>query len=313
MNSKRDLLLSIVVCTYNREQYIIKCLEHCFNQTLNKDLYEVILVNNNSPDQTEKLCIEFKKNHPKLSLNYVNEFNQGHTWARNRGIIESRGEIISFLDDDAFVYDDYAQNLVDYMKENPQVRGIGGRIFPKYEGFEEPKWMSKYLLTMVAALDKGDFPVPFKGQKFPIGANMAFRWDTFIKYGLFNVELGRRGAGLEGGDEKELAIRLKRDNQILMYLPNVKADHIIPKKRVKMNYIKGLAIGIGHSEQRRLKLEPAKIKIKKVLDELVKLGGTIVLFFIYLIKNQIPKAIMIIKFRFWIISGFFTKPKKIER
>src|SRR5690606_35023009 len=107
-----------------REQYIIKCLEHCFNQTLNKDLYEVILVNNNSPDQTEKLCIEFKKNHPKLSLNYVNEFNQGHTWARNRGIIESRGEIISFLDDDAFVYDDYAQNLVDYMKENPQVRGI---------------------------------------------------------------------------------------------------------------------------------------------------------------------------------------------
>src|SRR5690606_11025315 len=83
--------------------------------------------------------------------------------------------------------------------------------------------------------------------------------------------------------------------------------------RVEMKYIKGLAIGVGHSEQRRLKSETINTKIKKVFDEMIKVGGTIVLFFIYLFKGQIPKAVMIIKFRFWIISGFFTKPKKIEK
>lgn len=312
MNQERTIDLSIVVCTYNREKYIEKCMQHCYNQTLNKSDYELILVNNNSPDNTEELCLKFKESHPDLNMVYVNEKNQGHTWARNRGITESSGKIISFLDDDAFVYPDYAENLVSYMNENPEVRGIGGRIYPVYEDFEEPVWMNKYLLTMVAALNKGENVVPFKGNKFPIGANMAFKWDTFVKYGLFNVELGRRGSGLEGGDEKELAIRLKRDNQKLMYLPNVKADHIIPYKRVEMWYIKGLAVGIGHSEQRRLKNEPFSETFKKIISELIKIGGTLILAFVYLLKNQWPKGWMLIKFRYWITTGFLTTPPKIN-
>ena len=312
MKKDNTLPLSIIVCTYNREKYILKNLQHCYNQTLPKNQYEVILVNNNSPDNTEEICLKFKEEHPDLKMSYANEKNQGHTWARNRGIKESSGAIISFLDDDAFVYPDYAENLVKYFQKDPEVRGIGGRLYPVYEGFEEPNWMSKYLLTMVAALDKGEEVVPFKGNKFPIGANMAFRADTFEKYGLFDVELGRRGSGLEGGDEKELAIRLNRDNQKLMYLPNVKADHIIPHKRVEMWYIKGLAVGIGHSEQRRLKKEPTSVTVKKVISELIKIGGTVILFFIYALKGQFSKGWMLVKFRYWITSGFLTKPPAIK-
>tara|TARA_B110000046_G_scaffold114224_1_gene121487 strand:+ start:52 stop:975 length:924 start_codon:yes stop_codon:yes gene_type:complete len=304
------VILSIVVCTYNREKYILKNLEHCYNQSLDKSSYEVILVNNNSPDNTEQICLKFQKEHPDLQMVYSNERNQGHTWARNRGIKESKGSYISFLDDDAFVYFEYAENLIKTLDETPEAIGLGGRIYPVYEGFDEPKWMSPYLLTMVAALDKGDKRVFFKRNKFPIGANMAFRAGTFDQYGLFDVNLGRRGNGLEGGDEKELAIRLKRGNERLVYAPDVKANHIIPRKRIEMWYIKGLAIGIGHSEQRRLKKEPFSETLKKSFSEMIKIGGTFVIAFIYGVEGHFEKAWMLIKFRFWITTGFVTRPPK---
>lgn len=304
------VILSIVVCTYNREKYILKNLEHCYSQSLDKSNYEVILVNNNSPDNTEQICLKFKKEHPDLQMVYANEKNKGHTWARNRGIKESKGSYISFLDDDAFVYSEYADNLIKTLDETPEAIGLGGRIYPVYEGFDEPEWMSPYLLTMVAALDKGDNRVFFMGNKFPIGANMAFRAETFDQYGLFDVNLGRRGDGLEGGDEKEFAIRLKRGNERLVYAPDVKADHIIPHKRIEMWYIKGLAIGIGHSEQRRLKKEPFFEILKKSFSEIIKIGGTFVIAFIYSLKGHFAKAWMLIKFRYWITTGFLTRPPK---
>lgn len=306
MERQRNPVLSIVVCTYNRDVYIENTLEHLIQQDIDKDLIEILIINNNSTDKTEHICLDFIEQHLQEPIYYFLETQQGHSYSRNRGIMESRGELVAFIDDDAFVEKSFSQHIIYFFKENPQVKVIGGKIIPVYET-KEPSWMSPFLLPLVSALDMGDEVKPFTGRKFPIGANVTFRKNVFDRYGFFNVALGRKGIGLAGGDEKELVLRLKADTAPIYYVPSVVVRHIIPDKRLSKAYIKGLAIGVGHSEKERLKNKPFFQKILRAMEEGFKIGATIILFVFYVLKFQIPKATMLIKFRIWVIREFFNK------
>lgn len=297
-------MTSIIVCTYNREKYLPNTLKCLKNQSAPSDTYEIVIINNNSTDSTDKICQNFVQENSQLQISYHIEYNQGHTYARNRGIKEAKEDLLAFIDDDAFVNHDYVKN-VDYFFNNfPHVSAIGGKITPIYES-GEPKWMSKHLLPLVAALDMGNNIIEFKKRKFPIGANMAYRATVFKKYGLFDVTLGRRGDGLEGGDEKDLIFRIKA-NEKVYYVPNVSVDHIIPDKRLSMEYIKGMAIGVATSEIKRLKKEGAKGVIGKFLEEFVKLGGTLILALKHIFQFDFQKAFMLIKFRYWVFKGYLS-------
>lgn len=296
--------LSVVVCTYNREKYIGRCLQHLAKQESEVSTYEVIIVDNNSTDNTNQICTSFVSQHAHFK--YFLETNQGHSFSRNRGIQESSGDIIAFLDDDAFVTSDYVSNLINFFSENHQAQAIGGKIDPIYEG-GEPNWMTPFLLPLVAAQDMGENIKPFKGRAFPIGANMAFRKEVFKNYGLFNIELGRKGSGLEGGDEKEVFLRLKSDNLPIFYVPSVKVEHIIPEKRVTREYIKGLALGVGTSERKRIRNGGIPLLLQKILEETIKIGGTIILFIYYMVVGKFSSGLMLIKFRYWVLKGLLLK------
>lgn len=300
-----NIQLSIIVCTYNREQYLPLTLDHLTKQTGNSSLWEVIIINNNSTDGTATIIGEFIPKFPNLNFKAFLETKQGHTHARNKGIMESKGRIISFLDDDAFVTPEYSKNIIEFFTKNLEAIALGGKIIPVYEG-NSPKWMSKYLLPLVAALDMGDEVKKFKGDKFPIGANMAFRAEVFKKYGLFDPELGRRGSGLEGGDEKDVFARLKKNNEAIYYNPAVVVNHIIPDKRLTDKYIKGLAIGVGTSEKKRFSGKSFSDKSKRFIDEFIKIAATGVLSIYFLILIQPKKSLMLIKFRIWVIKGFMS-------
>lgn len=306
MENNNAPVLSIIVCTYNREQYIETTLQHLVKQNIDKALIEILIVNNNSTDNTEDICLNFIKKNPQEPILYFLETQQGHSYSRNRGIHESKGELIAFIDDDAFVEKDFSQNIIQFFKNYPDAQVMGGKIIPVYES-KEPAWMSRFLLPLVSALDMGDKVNPFQGRKFPIGANVTFRRCVFDQYGLFNVALGRKGSGLAGGDEKELVLRLKEDHAPIYYAPNVVVQHIIPDKRLSQAYIKGLAIGVGQSEKERLKNKPLTQKISRIIEETLKIGATGILFFLYTLKLQSPKAIMLVKFRIWVLQGFLIK------
>jgi glycosyltransferase involved in cell wall biosynthesis len=298
------MLLSVVICSYNREQYLLTCLEHLADQAADPELFELVIVNNNSPDNTHILCENFITNHPHLSVNYCIEKQQGHTYARNRGIEESQSDLIAFLDDDAFVDRGYVMAVIKAF-EKQSTMAIGGKIDPIYEDGEAPKWMSRYLLPLVSALDLGDKQSVFKGTKHPIGANMAFRSSVFETLGQFDVLLGRRGSdGLEGGDEKELFSRMKMNKLEIIYEPTVYAKHIIGSHRTTEQYVKGLAIGVGSSEKKRLSGLPFLVKW---IAELLKSAGSLLLFVIYSCQGQFSAAWMLLKFRYWVFQGLLKK------
>jgi glucosyl-dolichyl phosphate glucuronosyltransferase len=291
--------VSVIICSYNRARFILPALQSFIHQS-SKD-FELVFIDNNSPDNTHEICANFKKEYPEISLNLVKEFNQGHSFARNRGIREAKGELIAFVDDDVILDKDYVINLIQFFKNHPQAIAAGGKIVPHFEA-GRPKWLSSYLEPLFACVDKGSKIGFFKGRKYPFGANMAFRASIFEEIGVFDTDLGRKGNSLAGADEKDLFQRIKRKGYPIYYIPDVWLLHIMPKERGELSYIRRQAIAVGLSERIRV-LKGELSVLRKLASEIFKWGATIFLFFWFLFTIRPSKGLMLVRFRYWVLLG----------
>lgn len=295
--------LSIVVCTYNREKYLEQSLNSLVNQSLDKKLYEIILVNNNSTDSTESICNRFKNQNPDINFTYFLELNQGLSFARNKGIELSNGKIIVFLDDDAFASEKYLEEILIFFNENKNAAAFGGRIYPKFES-KKPRWMSSFLMSLASVIDLGEEVKTFKFSQYPIGANMGIRKDIFMKYGVFDTKLGRKGKGLQGGEEKDIFYRIRSGNEQIYYLPKAWVYHIVPDARMQVSFVKKQAYGVGYSEKMRSKNFGFFEVFKSGTKEFLKWIASFFLFLYFTFSFQIPKGTMIMRFRYWVTMGF---------
>ncbi|MCL2328958.1 MAG: glycosyltransferase [Bacteroidetes bacterium] len=300
--------LSIIVCTYNREDYILETLLSLKDQTIATEDYEIVLVDNNSTDTTPVICRNFVMKNPELNIQYIHEVRQGLSYARNTGIEKAQGSIIVFLDDDAIAAKHYCQTVVDFFATTPQAMVIGGRIFPKFET-AQPAWMPRELTPLYSTLDLGNEVCEFKRGKYPIGANMAFRNYVFQECGTFNTSLGRVGKNLLGGEEKDMFFRIKEKKMRVFYLPEAWVFHIIPTARTTKEFIKRQAIGSGQSE--RLRCAHSWFKLTSAFAlEFVKWGGSFLLSLKYVVLGKFKAAVSLIQFRYWVSKGLLQKSNK---
>ncbi|MBD8389406.1 glycosyltransferase family 2 protein [Dysgonomonas sp. BGC7] len=299
--------LSVIFCTYNREKYIYNAMKSIAEQTYPHLNYEIVLVNNNSTDDTEAICNKFQADYPHIKFHYFIEYNQGLSYARNRGVKESKGDILIFVDDDATVFDNYLSAIDSFFETHPEVSACGGPIVPVYEA-DKPKWLSHYTEQLIGgALYEGDKNKPFRNGKYPGGGNSAFRKEIFKKYGLFNVELGRKGRGLIGAEEKDLYDRLTKGKETFYYLPQMGIHHYIPEKKLTIQHFKDLTYSIGKSEHIRTKAVSPVAYRKRILSELKKWAGSIVLCVAYTISLFPSKGWKLIQFRWYVSKGLLGK------
>ena len=300
-------MLSIVVCTYNRDKYLYGALQCIAENGFPANAYEIILVNNMSTDNTEAECQKFRNDYPNVNFRYFVEANQGLSYARNRGIEESRGETLLFLDDDSYIQHDYLKNLQRQLNDHPEVDAFGGKIDPVFESGEAPKWLSKWNYSWVSAIDMGDKVCQFEGKAFPIGANMGIRKAMIEKTGVFNTQLGRSKKNLMGGEEKDLFERIRQQGGLIYYFPDVVVNHVIPPTRTTKDYVKRLGEGVGRSERIRT-LGISKWKyLKRLISELVKWGGTTILWLGFALKGQFEKGNILFTFRRKVTSGLLKE------
>jgi glycosyltransferase involved in cell wall biosynthesis len=300
-------MLSIIICTYNREKYIYDMLQRLAQNDFSTDRYEIVLINNNSADQTEERCHVFQHDYPQVIFRYFIETNQGLSYARNRGIEEANGDVLVFLDDDAFVNPDYLTNLGHYLKEYPDMMAFGGEITPLFETGITPVWLSKWSYSWVSAINLGNTVTLFTGNKYPIGANMGFAKAYFEKHGSFNTALGRNKKNMMAGEEKDIFNRSDRKTEKIYYLPNLKVKHVIPENRTTKVYIKRLGEGIGMSEKlRTLNISRGRY-VKRIFSELIKWAASFVLFcgFVLILKPQ--KGTVLLLFRWNVTKGLFSQ------
>ena len=291
-------MISVIICTYNRDKYIYNVLKSLALGTLEHSAYEIILVDNNCTDNTRKEVDHFCNVFPQVSLRYFVETNQGLSHARNRGIKESKGDILVYVDDDATVNPEYLKTYADWFESHPETDAAGGPIIPHYETGSEPKWMTYFIKRLLTGyLYFGDKAKPFPGDNYPGGGNAAYRSRVFEKVGIYNVELGRNGDSLGGGEEKDIFDKMKREGMQFVYLPDAILYHSIPGYKLEADYFNRLTTGIGQSERARTLRIGKSSYLKRLLSELKKWCATIVLWCFYLITFRPGRGNMLIRFR----------------
>lgn len=107
--------LSIIIPIYNAETYLKKNITCLLNQTVDSNLYEIILVNDGSTDTSESICLDLAKDRPNIK--YYFQDNQGVSAARNCGINHAKGKYISFVDSDDYVSDKYVETILSLPKD----------------------------------------------------------------------------------------------------------------------------------------------------------------------------------------------------
>jgi glycosyltransferase involved in cell wall biosynthesis len=228
--------ISLILCTYNRSESLPKALDSVAAQILPESiLWEVIVVDNNSRDQTRAVVDDYCRRFPGR-FRYLLEIQQGLSRARNAGIQQAMGEIIAFIDDDVVADPNWLQNLTASLRDG-QWAGAGGKIVPPKD-FHPPKWLTvggKFDLGGTLALyDNGDLSGHIT--RAPFGTNMAFRKETFRKYGMFRTDLGRCGNVLLSGEDTEFGERLFRAGERLRYEANAVVHHPVPQERLQREY-----------------------------------------------------------------------------
>lgn len=303
----RPYKISGIICTYNRAKYLPIVLESIVRQTLDKSQFELVIINNNSPDNSDEICAEFHRKHPEINYRYVHESKQGLSNARNRGIAESSGWLLTFIDDDAYLADDFLEQKLRHHEAHPEALATGGKILLYYEQ-HKPAWVNRFLSTLLGYFNLGDKECVFKGRKYPRGSNMTFRYDVFEKYGVFDPQLGRNKGNLNGSEEKEMFARIVPTGKVL-YVPKAVVYHAVPLSRTTADFIKQQAMWVGRS-QRYISSQSTKNLIKGTMSEAVKWAGSVVLFFVYCLIGRFAAGVMIVRFRWWVSAGFLSEKVK---
>ncbi|MFZ1705108.1 MAG: glycosyltransferase [Saprospiraceae bacterium] len=296
--SNNPLLISTVICTYNRANILPLCLEHIEKQDCNRELFEIIIVNNNSSDETEVIAQDWvKKSKKNLNIRYTFEGKQGLSAARNKGIKEAKGLYVNFIDDDALLPPNFLSTLVKCIHNHTGIAGFGGKIIPKYFG-TEPKWMSVFTEGLVSKHNLGERPMVYeKIGIYPTGCNMTYKRSIVQEVGTFDEALLRRC------DDKYIAYEIKKKGYQILYVPQLWLEHYIDEERITVR-LDTICKDTGFHERIRLRQKSGFIKMLKLLEYLFKLGASILIFFYYVLSNQYTKGIMVVKMRWWFLIGF---------
>jgi glucosyl-dolichyl phosphate glucuronosyltransferase len=302
-NMQIEPAISVVICTYNRDKFIGEALNCLSRQTLSPDRFEIIVVDNNSTDNTAAITKKFIADHPDLNMRYVLEPTKGLSFARNRGMQEAKAPIITYIDDDAEATPGFLQSIVTFLQANKTVVGIGGKVIPKYSESQEPEWMSKYLNGFVGLMDYGTSPKRFDNtMKYPAGCNMTYTKDILKRAGGFNNQLTFRS------DDKYIFFQVTKLSDNIYYLPEAMLYHNIDNDRLTFINFKKLFLKSGNEEKIRVRSEKGAFAVAKKFFELIfKTSASLVLYFFYSLKGMELKGRYIFFSQWYTLKGFLQK------
>lgn len=229
-----ELKLSVVIASYNGEAYLERCLESFTNQSIDSSLFEVITVDNNSKDNTAVIAKKYSEEYPNFL--YVLETNQGVSHARNRGIRESKGQYICFIDDDGYADKDWLKNVIRVFEENdPSPVVCGGQILPYYTT-EKPRWFKDWLEIR----SRGDKAFYLSVERCRYGfpeANLCIKKEVLDEVGGFSTDFGPKGEKMVFGEGVELSTRITEKYPVFIYDPDMIVYHLTPKRNMSLKYI----------------------------------------------------------------------------
>ena len=230
--------ISIVVCTFNRCSSLAETLASLQRMRVPDHLrWNILVVDNNSTDDTRAM-VERLASRAAIEITYLFEPKQGLSHARNRGILATDSEYVAFTDDDVLVDENWLKSIAETFTTH-DVDCVGGKIVPHWLS-QRPGWLSDRMLNVLAVLDYGDEPFEVGQQqddRVLFGANFAFKRESLIKTGMFNIDLGRKGQ-FGSGEDKEVLQKLRANNGTIIYDPRAVVLHKVPAERLNKSYFR---------------------------------------------------------------------------
>ena len=228
------LFVSVIIPTFNRAQMIGITLQSFIDQNYPSQCFEIIVVDNNSKDDTPAVITSFEKN-GKVNIRYVFEERQGVHFARNKAAHLAQGEILYFTDDDMIADPSLLSEILKPFLMDPSVGVATGRVFPKWE-VEPPSWIlsqcQNYLLSLS---DKGS-GIRIENRDVGVfSCHQAIRKEAFFATEGFHPE---NTAGEWIGDgETGLCITLLEKGWKFAYNGESITHHMIPPSRLTQDYL----------------------------------------------------------------------------
>jgi hypothetical protein len=225
------LRVTVAVITYNRSRQLRQALGGLLRQDYPADRWELLVIDNNSTDDTKDVVASFVTSNP--APRRIVEAQQGLDFGRNRAVEEARGDLVVLVDDDIMVEPDWLGQLVaPFSSESAHKIGVvGGEVVPVFpDGI--PRWQEGAHRPLGFRSDPGPLPP----NQAPIGANFAFPKWVFTRFGMFDTRLDRQGSRLFGGGDSQMIRRLRSVGLEAWFVPGARVLHQIPAERLTLRY-----------------------------------------------------------------------------
>ena len=224
-------MISVVICTYNRANLLTDVLQTVCEQTLEHSEYEVIVVDNNSTDDTATVSYSFAARYPNVG--YCFEPQQGLSHARNRGWQEAKGAYVAYIDDDCKAPPEWlavAKEVIESV--SPSI--FGGPSLAFYNT-PKPHWFQDSYESYVQKQESA----PLKADQYLSGGNIFFHKPLLRQIGGFDPSLGMSGEQLAYGEESAI-LRLVRTEipQATLYAePRLYVYHLVRPEKMTWRWI----------------------------------------------------------------------------
>ncbi len=226
------MTVTVIVCAYTLERWdaLKNAVGSCLTQTCRPD--QVVVVVDHNDELLARATEELEG-----VLVVANASTKGLSGARNTGVEASRGEVIAFLDDDAFADPGWLAALCAPLAEDA-VAGVGGWIVPAWQG-DVAAWFPETYYWILGCSYQG-LPPSGATLRNPIGANMAIRRRVFEAVGGFTSGIGRIGKVPLGCEETELCIRYtaRAPSDRFVLARDAVVHHLVPPSRLSWHYFR---------------------------------------------------------------------------
>ena len=239
-------LITAVICTYNRKDYLRRAVESLLKQTLARNKFEIHIVDNGSVDGTPQVVSDLRQLDPEIR--YTLEPTLGVSHARNQGWRQATAEYVAYLDDDELAAPDWLETILKVFSVTPKNTGcIGGKEVLRWES-ARPAWLPDQILYYLGQLDLSNELIEIKGPSWLGGGNSAYRREVLKAFGGFDTRLGRKGNSLLSMEDTLIQKRLVAAGIAVYYHPDIIIENAVPSARVTQEWFKKRAFWEGISE-----------------------------------------------------------------
>lgn len=218
-------MISVIVCTRNREDLIDDCVQSLINQKTNYE-YEIIVVNNDSDDRTEEKLKRYDQEY--ANFRFINETKLGLSHARNAGFKNAKYDWVANVDDDAKAHDNFVEIACQTLI-NSDYDCFGG-IYNAWFKYGRPKWFPSDYGTNRHRMPEEETILTEKSFS---GGVAVYKKELLQNVGWFPEEMGMKGEKIGYGAENYVQDRARELGYTVGFIPALQIDHLVRKDKLR--------------------------------------------------------------------------------